>query len=268
MALLPLLLVLVASVSGVPKELNLGELAGKKILFISAHPDDIEASAGGTVALLTEQGSEVFYMIVTNGDKGCDNPICENATSVEIAAMRELEAIQAALILGVPKANVILLDYEDAMVPTYPQVQIETQLIAHIRSIQPFAVFTWFPYPDFKLQPLSLWSDVGYHPDHQAVGRLALESVFNSGVGLMMPELGPAWSPSQFYMWAFNQDITHYSNINSTIQLKVESYLAHKTQYNDPKGMAEWIEWLSAQVAQNCGVSSDLQYAEAFTAYY
>ena len=41
-----------------------------RVLVIVAHPDDAEAGAGGTVAKLVTQGSEVNYVIVTNGHTG------------------------------------------------------------------------------------------------------------------------------------------------------------------------------------------------------
>ncbi len=53
--------------SGAAVPLDLRKWVGKRVLFISAHPDDIEAAVGGTIALLTAQGTEVFYTIATNG---------------------------------------------------------------------------------------------------------------------------------------------------------------------------------------------------------
>ena len=41
-----------------------------RVLIIVAHPDDAEAGAGGMVTKLVTQGSEVSYVIVTNGHTG------------------------------------------------------------------------------------------------------------------------------------------------------------------------------------------------------
>src|SRR4051812_17207868 len=73
--------------------LDLSAWANLTVGFITAHPDDIEGCAGGTVALLRDQGTTVYYIIVTNGDKGCGSPICANFTSEQIAAARVNEAI-------------------------------------------------------------------------------------------------------------------------------------------------------------------------------
>jgi LmbE family N-acetylglucosaminyl deacetylase len=212
-----------------------------RVLFISAHPDDIEASAGGLISQLTQTDVEVFYVILTNGDKGCANSFCLNWTSEEIAFTRSMEAMTAAAVLNVPSKNVVLLDYEDAMLTSYPEQDPRQLLVQQIRTFRPDVILTWYPYPNFNLQPhlgewvlalllvsISLhfntlpssittvfithllisfssgWDDLGYHPDHQRAGKLALDASFDSGVPLLWPASGPAWSASQFYFWTFN----------------------------------------------------------------
>ena len=44
--------------------------AGGRAMVVTAHPDDPEFLAGGTVAWLVKEGREVTYVIVTNGNKG------------------------------------------------------------------------------------------------------------------------------------------------------------------------------------------------------
>jgi LmbE family N-acetylglucosaminyl deacetylase len=42
----------------------------QRVLVINAHPDDVDFSAAGTIALWTDAGIEVTYCIVTDGDAG------------------------------------------------------------------------------------------------------------------------------------------------------------------------------------------------------
>ena len=42
----------------------------RRVMVITAHPDDPEFGAGGTIAKLIGEGCAVTYVIVTNGDKG------------------------------------------------------------------------------------------------------------------------------------------------------------------------------------------------------
>ncbi|HEY8598205.1 MAG TPA: PIG-L family deacetylase, partial [Thermomicrobiales bacterium] len=44
--------------------------APRSVLVVIAHPDDIEALCGGTVALLAESGSRISYLVLTSGDRG------------------------------------------------------------------------------------------------------------------------------------------------------------------------------------------------------
>ena len=60
--------------------------AAGPVMFIAAHPDDPEFLAGGTVARLAEEGREVTYVIVTNGNKGSGN---RNVTAEQLAPIRE-----------------------------------------------------------------------------------------------------------------------------------------------------------------------------------
>ena len=59
-------IIIIFQFSHAAKPLNLFSFQDQRVLMISAHPDDIETCVGGTIALLTAQGTQVFYVIVTN----------------------------------------------------------------------------------------------------------------------------------------------------------------------------------------------------------
>ena len=77
--------------------LNLTAWADKRVLFVTAHPDDIEGFAGGLVTSLTAQGTNVSYLIATNGDKGGQ---CYNATRPTTGALefRDCETEELAFV--------------------------------------------------------------------------------------------------------------------------------------------------------------------------
>jgi len=80
-------------------------------MVVTAHPDDPEFGAGGTVAKLVKEGREVAYVIVTNGDKGSGD---RAITRERLARIREDEQRNAARALGVERVE--FLGYEDGEV--------------------------------------------------------------------------------------------------------------------------------------------------------
>ena len=71
----------------VPQPLNY--TSWSTVLMIGAHPDDIEGANGGFVSMLTKQNTQVYYLILTNGDKGCSNVKCIDWTAEHIAFERQ-----------------------------------------------------------------------------------------------------------------------------------------------------------------------------------
>ena len=46
----------------------------KCALAVAAHPDDLEFSCAGTLALWARQGTKVIFLICTSGEAGFDRP--------------------------------------------------------------------------------------------------------------------------------------------------------------------------------------------------
>src|SRR4029434_5556925 len=70
----------------------------ERVLVVTAHPDDSEFGAGGTVAKLAKDGCEITYVIVTNGNKGSGD---RTMTPERLAAIRADEQRNAARTLRV-----------------------------------------------------------------------------------------------------------------------------------------------------------------------
>jgi len=74
--------------------------SGSKVLVITAHPDDVDFGAGGTVATLTKLGVEVTYCITTDGHQGGED---ESISREEMRKIRRVEQSAAGKILGVKR---------------------------------------------------------------------------------------------------------------------------------------------------------------------
>ena len=76
----------------------------QRVLVINAHPDDVDFSAAGTIALWTDAGIEVTYCIVTGGDAGGHD---ESIPRAEIAPLRRAEQTAAAKQVGVQQRTCV-----------------------------------------------------------------------------------------------------------------------------------------------------------------
>jgi len=99
----------------------------KRALVVFAHPDDAETICGGLVATLIAQGTEVTYVVATNGDKGWSKNY--NMTSAELAVIRQQEQLNAAAVMGV--SNVTFLGNE----------------VCYRRTSHPQSPFAALPHP-------------------------------------------------------------------------------------------------------------------------
>lgn len=93
-----------------------------RVLFIGAHPDDIEIGAGGTVYRLTSAGASVHFLILTHGTHRLSPGLRELSERISEEASdpaarspaaydprsRHGESIAAAACLGVPEGNVFV----------------------------------------------------------------------------------------------------------------------------------------------------------------
>ena len=64
------------------------------------------------------------------------------------------------------------------------------------------------------------WGDLGYHPDHQTSGQLALEARFVAGVGRAYPTAGPKWDTPQFYMWEYENPGYYFGLSDELLQVR------------------------------------------------
>ena len=134
-----------------------GEILGKKLLIITAHPDDESYFAAGTVYANKQAGGTTDLICATRGEKGVShliNPVEED----ELKDIRARELQNAAKIIGINK--LIHLDYPDGKV-----MENESKLFDGITELLP------------ALNPeliLSFGPDgITGHRDHIAVSNVA-----------------------------------------------------------------------------------------------
>ena len=102
----------------------------KRVMIIVAHPDDGEFMAAGTLAKWARQGSEVYYVLCTSGDKGTSDP---EIKPEDLAVIREKEQRAAAAVVGAK--DVVFLRYPDGTLQN--TLELRKDLVRQIRRYKP-----------------------------------------------------------------------------------------------------------------------------------
>jgi LmbE family N-acetylglucosaminyl deacetylase len=145
----------------------------RHILFIGAHPDDCDLSAGGTAAQLCARGDRVQFVSVTNGNKGHYYPEYI-ADPSRLAARRMEEGKAAAAVIGAEFASLGIPDGEVYVTPEATE--------AMVRLIRRFGAEGQGPDLVILNRP------VDYHRDHRYSAQLVLDATYMLTVPIMCPD--------------------------------------------------------------------------------
>ena len=136
----------------------------KRVLVVTAHPDDCDFGAGGTIAQWVAKGIEVSYCICTNGDQGGEE---SGLTMEEMPAVRQREQRDAGKALGV--TDITFLNYRDGWLT--PTIELRRDIVKVIRQKKPDRMLIQSPERN--------WDRIGAsHPDHLAAGEAAIQAVY------------------------------------------------------------------------------------------
>ena len=128
---------------------------GRSLLAVFAHPDDESLACGGLIAWCAELGAQVSLLSVTRGEHGPRHDRAPDSEPAPLGEVRSRELRAAADVLGV--GTLIVLDYEDGMLPWVESADLEADIARAIRRVGPEIVITF-------------GEDGLYgHPDHVAV---------------------------------------------------------------------------------------------------
>lgn len=226
----------------------------KRVLSITAHPDDVDFGSAGTIAGLTDAGVEVGYCIVTNGDAGGFDPAVPRT---DIAGIRQREQRAAAAVVGVD--TLVFLGYPDGLVQ--PTLDLRRDISREIRRFKPDVVITQSPNWDFS-------RIYGSHPDHRYTGEAALCAVYPDARNpFTFTELiDEGFAPhSAWQVWlAGGPQPNKYVDTTEQFERKIKALLCHESQMPNPEGMQQRIRGWNETLAQAGGLPSGAT-AEAYT---
>lgn len=172
------------------------------VLAIGSHPDDVELSCGGTLALLAGRGMKVGILHLTPGEAGTRGSEAE----------RRQEAEEAARVLGAVELEFMACG--DGQLRRGPEE--EDELIGHLRRWQPELVLG--PAPADR------------HPDHGRAHRLVADSCFYAG--LVRRGSGEPHRPAAVFSYMQHDpfDPSFIVDVSTSWGVKLEALAAYGSQ--------------------------------------
>lgn len=222
------------------------ETPSLQILAIGAHPDDVEISCGGTLAVAVKEGYSVGILDLTKGE------LSTNGTVEERAA----EAAEAARLLGVgSRRNAELPD--GGIDPLDPE---QTRRVVRIlRALRPSILLTHAP--------------LDRHPDHVEASRIVDRAWYLAGLRQFDPGREAPHRADGRYHFASRIGFqpTFITDITPCWEEKRQAILAHRTQVSrsassarpTPLNDPEFLARIEAR-ARHFGSQIGVLYGEPF----
>ena len=163
-----------------------------------------------------------------------------------VAAARSRPA--AAAVVGVHELR--FLGYPDGRVES--TLDLRRDISRVIREVRPQRVLGQSPDRN--------WDRVyASHPDHLAVGEATIAAVYPDARNRWAhPELEreglEPWAVAQTWIGAGAAGVTHYIDITTSIDRKIEALLCHKSQLPDPVATGEMVRGWTAMIAAGGGL--------------
>lgn len=203
-----------------------GTIQNRTLLAISAHPDDIEFSCGGTMFKFKELGYEIYFIVATNGENGFKIAHKPRSQRVKI---RHNEQLKAAKLLGVKK--VFFLNHRDCYLKCDDKLREQIALV--IKKVKPEIIFSFDP-SNRSFESVNL-----LHRDHRVISEAVFDSVFAARNRYLLP--GETHSVKK--LWFFGCDKpNHFENITGVINDKIKLIEAHRSQFSDHESMQKWVK--------------------------
>ena len=226
----------------------------ERVLCFTAHPDDIDFGAAGTIAGWTAAGVHVTYCIMTDGDAGGFDP----ERREEVVRLRVGEQQRAAALVGV--TDIHYLHQPDGYLEASHEVIRE--VVRLTRQVRPDVVLTMHPERNWNRIQKS-------HPDHLAAGEAVTRAVYPALENpFAYPELAAAGLDAYKlpWLWLFagpEERENHFVDVTGHVEDKLAAIHVHVSQHPDVEAMERTVRGLMMGTAQRGGLDRGRS-AEAF----
>jgi LmbE family N-acetylglucosaminyl deacetylase len=229
----------------------------QRILAVMAHPDDADFGAAGTIARWTDEGIEVTYCLVTDGDAGGFD---RSVARTDIPEIRRTEQRNAAKAVGVE--DVRFLGYPDGRLEL--SLDLRRDISRVIRQVRPQRVLTQSPERNWARIQAS-------HPDHLTTGEAALRAIYPDARNpfafpeLLADESLEPWEVAEVWVMAHPAP-NHHVDVTDTFDRKIAALRAHVSQTAHMDDLEIWLRERLGDIATEAGLPAG-HLAEAFAVY-
>lgn len=199
----------------------------RRILCVTAHPDDEAANFGGSIARYSAAGVECHLVCLTAGESARNRGAATGAESLKALRRAELEA--SCRLLGFQPPQI--WDLPDAALPQAPFYDIVGRLVATVRTLRPEVVLTMGPegsataHPDHAMAGICAtaafhWAAHARYFPEQHLEPFQPARLFYATAAVQPPRFPPVWLPHP----DTSIDIAAY------VETKIAAFHCHQTQ--------------------------------------
>jgi len=188
----------------------------KRILFVTAHPDDIEVFFSGTVVKLRQQKTDCFFQILTSG--------CFGKSQNEKTKIREKEQLGSLKVVNVPRDCVDFAHLKDGFLENNHETI--SQIVRVIRKWQPEIVCSFDP------RTLIIKEKYIMHRDHRHCGQVTIDAIYPyARIDAFSPKYGSSFSVKEILLADPSQKNVEV-DITKELEIKKKMLLTHKSQWD------------------------------------
>jgi LmbE family N-acetylglucosaminyl deacetylase len=190
--------------------------AGKVLVAIQPHSDDIPLFAAGTVAKLLSEGYTGYLVRVTNDDMAGPGSIGDTVLA------NEQDTIDVARALGLQKTY--NLNYNNHRMNGISHAELCGRFIFLFRLLKPDTVICYDP-----------WAHYEENPDHYITAQCVEAACWMANGRKDYPEhfdagLKPHWVSEKYYFARFQQQVNRIVDVGPTIEKKIDALLMNRAQ--------------------------------------
>ena len=202
----------------------------RRLMCVTAHPDDESGGFGGTLRTYAERGVETFVLCLTPGQAARNRGKATN--DQELAALRRKEFAAACQILHVSRG--VVLDYPDAQLYRQDLYKVVCEITRHIREFRPHVLMCFgsegavTAHDDHSMA--SIFATLAFHwaartnryPDQlsQGLQPVRVQKLYYATTDFHLPDRQPVAMPPA----------TAEIDIRKYYDVKIQAFHAHTTQ--------------------------------------